>query len=564
MVQQPSSAQTPTRRRCRREGAKWTRSGCLTCKRRRKRCDEAKPCCHSCARLGLKCEGYGSMWAEPLDPSANVFSQFRASKRRRVSTASSSTSFSRGPEEELWLCPSSPVSSSLSTAPTTPADSDNNSLYSWNNEDNEYGDVQVTIPDIDACGTLTVAPPIPSRYFSHLSHHDTHYLQYHTELGSKLLANLESIDNPLRSFLIPRALSSPLLMKALCAVSATHFANRSRDKQEAQTAATDYYVRTLSGLQLTIAKYSPRSLPDEAILAVAMLCKYEIVRGSVQQWTVHLNALQELIMARGGVDALNDDMREFLSGFYVYAYNMARINNRKHINYDLNIGNVKISKLDIYIGYAEDLIKICARIADLPTLSEDPVALDLEVHSIDTSLRDWAPTNTTYIIPRGITESNLVRLRMVANCFRDAAYLYLHSTLERLNQGMASPPSLPLATPLPLALQASSKLVPAPSPSISLPRSTALHQLLSRIRAFPLDEHCEYSALTFPLFIAGCESRDPSDQELIIQSLNKLEANFGIGNVRRAKEMLSILWAGEGDVHWLDMLERLQWDLILA
>lgn len=155
---------------------------------------------------------------------------------------------------------------------------------------------------------------MPSRYFSHLSHHDTHYLQYHTELGSKLLANLESIDNPLRSFLIPRALSSPLLMKALCAVSATHFANRSRDKQEAQTAATDYYVQTLSGLQSTIAEYSARTLPDEAILAVAMLCKYEIVRGSVQQWTAHLNALQELIVARGGVNALKDDMREFLSG----------------------------------------------------------------------------------------------------------------------------------------------------------------------------------------------------------------------------------------------------------
>ncbi|RAK87882.1 C6 transcription factor [Aspergillus costaricaensis CBS 115574] len=561
MVQRPST-QTPTRRRCRREGAKWTRSGCLTCKRRRKRCDEAKPCCHSCARLGLKCEGYGSMWAEPLDPSANVFSQFRAPKRRRVSTTSASTTCSRVPEEELWLSPSSPVSSNLSTAPTTPAESDNNSLYSWNNEDNEYGDKQVTIPDIDSCYTFTVASPMPSRYFSHLSHHDTHYLQYHTELGSKLLANLESIDNPLRSFLIPRALSSPLLMKALCAVSATHFANRSRDKEEAQTAATDYYVQTLSGLQSTIAKYSARTLPDEAILAVAMLCKYEIVRGSVQQWTAHLNALQELIVARGGVNALKDDMREFLSGFYIYAYNMARISNRKHINYDLDIGNVKISKLDIYIGYAEDLIKICARIADLPTLSLDPVALDLEVHLIDTSLRDWAPTNTEYILPRGITESNLIRLRMVANCFRDAAYIYLHSTLERLNQRTAAPLSPQFAAPLQLTLHTPFK--PVPSPSISLPRSTALHQLLSRIREFPLDEHCEFSALTFPLFIAGCESKHPSDQELIIHSLDKLEANFGIGNVRRAKEMLSILWAGEGDVHWLDMLERLQWDLILA
>ncbi|KAJ9263244.1 transcriptional regulator family: Fungal Specific TF [Paecilomyces variotii] len=34
------------------------RTGCLTCRRRRLKCDEAKPACHSCTRLNLKCEGY--------------------------------------------------------------------------------------------------------------------------------------------------------------------------------------------------------------------------------------------------------------------------------------------------------------------------------------------------------------------------------------------------------------------------------------------------------------------------------------------------------------------------
>ncbi|PYH93494.1 C6 transcription factor [Aspergillus ellipticus CBS 707.79] len=535
---QQTYTQAPPKKRCRREGAKWTRSGCLTCKRRRKRCDEAKPCCQSCARLGLQCEGYGSMWAAPLNPAAEIFSQAKSPKRRRLSAFSCQSTFSLQSVEEPWSSPSSPLSSSSSTAPTTPSEYDTIGDYSPHRRDSENED------DIDCSTALTVVVPAPSRSFSHLSHRETHYLQYHTELGSKLLANLESDDNPLRSLIIPRALSSPLVMKALCALSATHFANRSRDKMEAQMAATDYYVRTLSGLQSTLSKCSAGSFSDEAILAVALLCKYEIVRGSVKQWTVHLNALQKLIVARGGVDSLHEDTKEFLLGFYIYAYNVARISNRKHMSSNmLDIGDMKITKLDIYIGYAEDLIKICARIADLPHISHDPVALGLEIHSIDTSLRTWTHSNTQYIIPKGITEANLLRLRMVADCFRDAAYIYLHSTLEKMNQGLSA------TTPW--------------VGFISLPRSDALRQLLHKIRTASLDEHCEFSALTFPLFIAGCESKDPGDRDLVISSLSKLEVNFGIGNVGRAKELLHILWKG-GGVHWLDMLEQLQWDLILA
>lgn len=53
-----------------------------------------------------------------------------------------------------------------------------------------------------------------------------------------------------------------------------------------------------------------------------------------------------------------------------------------------------------------------------------------------------------------------------------------------------------------------------------------------------------------------------------MRSLGRLEENFGIGNVKRAKELLGILWDnqenGDKEVHWLDVLEEMQWDLILA
>lgn len=137
------------------------------------------------------------------------------------------------------------------------------------------------------------------------------------EQGSRLLSNLESDDNPLRSILIPRAMSSPLLMKAVCAVSALHLANRSQGFG-AHTAAVKYYSGTLSGLRTALDKCTTEVFPDDAMLAVGLLCKYEIVRGSVKQWVVHLNALQRLIVSRGGFASMDRDAAEFLRGLYVW------------------------------------------------------------------------------------------------------------------------------------------------------------------------------------------------------------------------------------------------------
>lgn len=113
---------------------------------------------------------------------------------------------------------------------------------------------------------------------------------------------------------------------------------------------------------------------------------------------------------------------------------------------------------------------------------------------------------------------------------------------------------------------------------ISTTKATAIARCLARVESFPLDHHCEYSALTFPLFISGCESDVLAHRDLVVRSLGKLQVNFGIGNVERAKDVLRILWArqdahaqeygasgiGKFKVHWMDILEELQWELILV
>lgn len=161
-----------------------------------------------------------------------------------------------------------------------------------------------------------ISPPQSYLHPSHISSSESHYLQYHVEFGSRLLANLESDDNPLRSLLIPRAMSSPLLMKAVCAVSALHLANRSRGFS-AQAAAANFYGRALSGIRTALADYTTDLLSDDVMLAVGLMCKYEVVRGSVKQWVVHLSALQRLIASRGGLHSMDRDAAQFLRGLYV-------------------------------------------------------------------------------------------------------------------------------------------------------------------------------------------------------------------------------------------------------
>lgn len=275
-----------------------------------------------------------------------------------------------------------------------------------------------------------------------------------------------------------------------------------------------------------------------------------------------------------------------MSSRFVYAYQMARISNRNRITpADISVNsNIGIPKLDIYIGYTEELLELCARIAELPTLKNDSLALYLNVGSMyvpsyttlttrtnqhrNESLLNWTHTSTPYVIPQGTPAATLTRLQLVAECFRDAGFTYLHSIMERISRDSEISEIVTSGRPNPTQDWWS---------LVSTPKQLAIDRCLARVETFPLDDHCEYSALTFPLFISGCESNNVADREVVLQSLDKLQNNFGIGNVRRAKELLGILWArrdadagiyGLGldhkQVHWLDIVEELGWELILA
>ncbi|KAH7199400.1 hypothetical protein DER44DRAFT_901055 [Fusarium oxysporum] len=69
-----------------------TRTGCYTCRTRRRKCDEARPECANCVRLGFKCEGYGVKlrWANDAkehESAAKGIDSHRTTKRALVPKA---------------------------------------------------------------------------------------------------------------------------------------------------------------------------------------------------------------------------------------------------------------------------------------------------------------------------------------------------------------------------------------------------------------------------------------------------------------------------------------------
>lgn len=256
------------------------------------------------------------MWAKPLDPGAQVFQQVGLSKRRKIRRSHSTSVGSDGssqdrPSPNLTSFPSNSLSTSCSSMSKYDADETCWLEVGWRIADNGTDtEKSVTAPHNGRSGVITK----PFGYISHLTALETLYLQYYVERGSKLLVNLENEENPLRSLLIPRAHSSPLLMNALCALSAIHLANRTSDSLYAQTAAADYYIQTMRGVRTALTERSADKFPEDALLSVALLCKFEVVRGSVRQWTVHLHALGKLILSRGGFDSLSQDTAHFLRG----------------------------------------------------------------------------------------------------------------------------------------------------------------------------------------------------------------------------------------------------------
>ncbi|WEW55624.1 hypothetical protein PRK78_001055 [Emydomyces testavorans] len=80
-AQSPASSGTQSGPKRKRVFSNRTKTGCMTCRRRKKKCDEQHPACNNCIRGNFPCEGYSvrSTWQKPSNPKGPVPLQSKGS-----------------------------------------------------------------------------------------------------------------------------------------------------------------------------------------------------------------------------------------------------------------------------------------------------------------------------------------------------------------------------------------------------------------------------------------------------------------------------------------------------
>lgn len=275
--------------------ASLRRVGCVPCKRRHKRCDEQKPRydfaypesrqqghdrllttfpyrCGRCESLDLDCQ------------SPELFKTSKAGSHRNNNEAQ------QGRNQVSMTIRTSTTHEALEDEGT---DSDiieivsDDLIAAVDESSHEALEGIPTQSTTDVSTITTMNWPASSM--------DRCLLYYYTSRVSVVLVNVDSSSNPLRSVLLPRALSSPTLMDALYATSAMH-AFMSNQKAEFQNLSLFFYFKAINALRQSIASLDVHQDPatlETLLLTSIYLCKWEIISGGIH-WRAHFKGIQQL------------------------------------------------------------------------------------------------------------------------------------------------------------------------------------------------------------------------------------------------------------------------------
>lgn len=242
------------------------RTGCLTCRRRKKKCDEARPICGGCVRNDLGCSwpttipgkrnstpknderarSAGENQIECLDPSLDyAAASVAASPERRHSSASiggQSAIISDSPQD--------------TAAPDETADRRFSTI--GNTVDSLLPTVSVgnVVPR-----TLSMLPGYDAESYSLLSH----YLS----TTADCMANGSTPVNPFLVQIVPLAFTSDLLLQLVITQSAAHRAFRRGDDTDA--VAHTHYTKAIQLFRRGVTEFIDGKEPNPLILLVGAL-----------------------------------------------------------------------------------------------------------------------------------------------------------------------------------------------------------------------------------------------------------------------------------------------------
>ncbi|KAK0640484.1 hypothetical protein DIS24_g9310 [Lasiodiplodia hormozganensis] len=545
-----SDSQTQKRRIRKRTGTTRERTGCVTCRRRKKKCTNEYPVCDHCRRLNFECIREEPRQAvvgksAPGDGSANGP---LPEADTTVLATSSSTVLA--------------VPSSTWTAPVLSLDP----VASW--------------PGTAGDSTAATSRRLLLRYY------------------------LQTLSTLLTIFL-PMATESPMLLNAIIAHSSSHLSLRDKSYE---VLALQSRSNALSSLAASLS--STDRDPELDLSCCLVLCSMESILGDTSKWYNHLVGASQIIRATSGTmyedgQLSADQLAQFFNTFegrwlkrnfaYHDALHTVTMNTRPLISgYYWQSADEEVA--DSYFGLASRIIYLISEISVLnadmaeataafakeatqspspasstttgtsPTvIGEDEAKIldDPEIQHVPRSdiplpetngqsqarsdfssraqrleieLQEWTPPDCQDI-----------HLKAMAETYRNAALIHLYRVLRRHLPDLTPALDRKLAAPVQGIVEAVEKM-----PVRCLPETTLL----------------------FPLFMAGGETNQADQIRIIRQRMVDIINYRHFHNVEVALTVLDELWRlragnttpgnGQRRVDWVDVLARRRWRLALT
>lgn len=533
--------------------ARRSHHGCVRCKRRRQKCNEAKPRCIRCQEADEVCS-----YAKELKWGGRTNSRFVQANDKPTKPRQRSKTGNEAALQQV-------NHSSLSQATGHSVDcSETPAIQSFTN--NEQATLIADSHMTDGSGPATSLELTVVRDLgpmSSLPEVTRMLLHHYTEMASRVTSCHALVQSRICRIIVPLALQTPSLLYATLALSALHWSTLLNDYSSGSSMnslVSQYMLRSVEALRHDLQQ--TRGTSKHALLAtIRTLCLCEIHSGHANpgSWRVHVQGAKALL--RGSQSILKDEsadpmLQSLTESWYASIESLAALTPRGMPQGQLEefsprplIGHATGDGqfLDIYSAYKPDLNLIFKEIGaaawerrQLDKNLSGPsilsyIDLEHEAQWLEHSIRamfqkaDFFPG-----VQEQLSAQEALQFVAASDAYLHTALLHVHCFVRKL-----------------------------PSSAVLVQESVkGIIECVKRIS--PTAGLSPWAMMTTPMFTAGREALG-SDRDEVRGLLQTMFDTLRIRNIERALELLEQRWASEApddSAHREELLGETQFDFI--
>ncbi|KAK1624904.1 fungal-specific transcription factor domain-containing protein [Colletotrichum phormii] len=528
------------------------RTGCLTCRGRKKKCDETKPCCRGCQRNEFDCQ-----WPAPAtrrrDPARDEAAPLPSAARQRAGTAAAASRPSKSPEANTAVAPTPqaydetpPMSRSQPTSYAANGSQEDDILgplsahespvdfaaaldplcfptASDECHDNELLDDNLVAP-LSALPSPGVQVPRQLSFLPGITDSSSmDLLSHYLGVMTVSMANGSTPDNPFCVQLIPLAFGSNFVLQLLLTQSAVHRASKCLSSGD--RVANQYYGRSIRLFQRSLSSFiGGQTLEQKLTMGIGalILCFIETAKGDINGAIFdHLMAAQPLLLPSLTLRSrIPKGLQDFLTEYYVYTATLSMISIDARVNDQLFLSS-DLVPLATDLVAASYVGSLCGCWLDLLLLIPSIFELDRRLlsHTEDPS---WRPSANDFFTwtPNLAVSSEIIVL--AGYVYQKAVLLYLYTTLYPLSQDDGD------------------RHRDDDDLSVTMTQA-ALSEALASLAQLPPNVQVNTS-LCWPIAVVGSCVVDEGQRSFLRERLEHTFSAIGLGNMRQTSVLLQHIW----------------------